>query len=100
MSRPFLSVSHSTSTAPARAASTFLRTATRSTSSAISMLISRGAWVTPMRTSTVVLSQQVDTAPHRTDERRRRHCLAENVGYPSLTPGRAPGDDAFREADR
>src|SRR6185369_12361559 len=53
------SVNHNTSTAPDSAASTLVFNASRSTSSASSMVSSRGAWVTPMRTSTSVLSVMV-----------------------------------------
>src|SRR5690606_2645829 len=51
MSRPRRSVIHSTSTAPDRAASTLARTSSRVASST-SNDSSRGAWVTPIRTST------------------------------------------------
>src|SRR5215207_7391699 len=63
ISRPRLSVIHNTSDAPPSAASTLLRRSLRS-SSGTSTVSSRGACVTPMRTSTAKNVSVTDNITH------------------------------------
>ena len=98
---PRLSVSHRTSTAPAEGRLDLLDSVSSRSSSGISTVSSRGAWVTPMRTSTATRSVRpsatervrggTDGCEEPAAVGRSTSVVAGIVGWSSLTPSRGDG---------